>query len=54
MGTFTLEQLKEKGIAEIPSDAAVITNDGQLYIHVGKDSWVETGVIAMEIANKNV
>ena len=54
MRTFTLEELKETGIAEIPSDAAIITNDGQLYIHVGKDSWVETGAVAMDIANKSL
>jgi len=54
MRTFTLEQLTAKGIADRPSDKSIITNDGNLYILINSGEWVETGVIAMDIASKNV
>jgi len=54
MRTFTLEQLTAKGIAERPTEKSIITNDGNLYILLKDGSWVETGAIAMDIANKNI
>lgn len=54
MTKLTLEEIEAKGIAERPTDKSIITKDGNLYILLGDNTYVETGAVAMNIASDNV
>lgn len=51
MTKLTLEDLQTKGIFDIPTDKSIITKDGQLYILLEDGLYVETGVVALDVAS---